>query len=349
MNKRIALLCDTHFGLRGNAPYFVEKQRQFFQEVFFPYIDKEGIDTIIHLGDVFDKRSTINFVLLDKSKKFFFDEIEKRNLRVIYIIGNHDTYYRNTNFPNSVRLLLEDSKYRKYEIYDSPSEVIVDGQLLCLIPWVNVENQEETKKLIETTKAKYLFGHLEIKGFQMLKGIKSESGFERKYLSNFDMVFSGHFHHRSEEDNIYYLGNPYETTWADYGNQKGFHTFDVKTGDLALIKNPYNSHIEVSDASDVTDEKVGGMIVKVNLKGLDETQINKIYTAFDMLNVKPEDVVFITNPAINKTSEYKVEDLETKSTKELLMEYVDGSIPENIDADKLKKYLNLLHEKGEEA
>jgi len=345
---RVALITDTHFGLRGNSPYFLNRQKEFFEKVFFPEIDKRGIDTIIHLGDVFDKRPLINFVVLNECKNFFFKEIEKRNLRTIFIVGNHDCPFRDTNFPNSVRLLLSETSYEKYEVYDSPTTVDVGGYEICLIPWVNKQNASETKRLIETTNSKYLFGHLEIQGFQMLRGVRCESGFERKYLSNFQRVFSGHFHHRSSEDNVFYLGNPYETTWADYGNQKGFHIFDLKKDDLTLVKNPYISHVEISSHEEVKKEIVSGKIVKVNLKDLAEDEINKIYNAFDILEDKPEDVVFMVNSKFNKESNYVVEDLEMKTTKELLDEYVSEGVPENIDVEKLKLYMNELHDQGME-
>ena len=46
---KIALLGDTHFGVRNDARHFHEYYEKFYSEVFFPYLEEHGINTIIQL------------------------------------------------------------------------------------------------------------------------------------------------------------------------------------------------------------------------------------------------------------------------------------------------------------
>lgn len=343
MNK-IAIIADTHFGLRGNSPFFLEQQRKFFMDIFFPYIDEHKIDTIVHLGDVFDKRNTLNYMIYDESKKFFFDEIEKRNLKIHIIIGNHDTYYRNTNYPNAPRLLLNKPNY---VIYEEPQTVEIKGQKITIIPWVNVENVDKTNDVIANSSARYLMGHLEIIGFQMTIGHVNEKGFDPSSLSSFEKVFSGHFHIRSQNNNIWYTGNPYETQWGDYGNVKGFHILDFDDHSLEFIENPNMTHITVSTIDDFKEEKLSGMIVKVDLSKFTTEEIEKIYNQYDTFTVKPENILFINKNDFIENADVVDPDLGIKSTKDIMKEYVESM---DVIDEKIKDELvELLNKKYDEA
>ena len=57
-------------------------------------------------------------------------------------------------------------------------------------------------------------------------------------FKRFEKVLSGHFHKKSDDGSIYYLGTQYEMTWSDYNCPKGFHIFDTNTRDLTRVSNP---------------------------------------------------------------------------------------------------------------
>ena len=52
---KIALLNDTHFGVRNDSMIFDDFLHKLYEEVFFPYLDEHNIKTLIHLGDVVDR------------------------------------------------------------------------------------------------------------------------------------------------------------------------------------------------------------------------------------------------------------------------------------------------------
>ena len=235
---KIALLTDTHFGCRGDNGTFDNHLKKFYEETFFPTLERESIHRVVHLGDMFDRRKYINYLTLNNCRKYFFDNLDRLGITMDAIVGNHDVFYKNTNQINSPELLLKD--YTNITVWKDPSEVTIDGLEMLFLPWITADNYKQSMELIEKTTAQICMGHLELAGFQMYKGQKNDGGFDAKPFARFDLVCSGHFHHRSSKGNIRYLGNPYELTWADYQDPRGFHIFDTETRELEFIRNPVN-------------------------------------------------------------------------------------------------------------
>lgn len=233
---KIALLGDTHIGARNDSPAFHKHFKKFYEEVFFPYIEQNGVHAIIQLGDVFDRRKYINFNSLHQSRDYFFNKLN--NYPTFMLVGNHDTYYKNTNEVNSPEMLL--TEYDKITPVASPCEVTLGGVTFLLVPWWCDDNNDQVKESLAQTKATHVIGHFEIGGFEMYKGTIHEGGTPKDVFKNFEAVWSGHFHHRSSHGNIHYLGTPYEMTWSDYDDQKGFHVFDTLTREMTFIPNPFS-------------------------------------------------------------------------------------------------------------
>ena len=233
---KIALLGDSHFGARNDSPAFHKFFAKFYNEVFFPYLEENKIETIIQLGDVFDRRKYINFSSLQQSREYFFDRANK--YATFMLVGNHDTYFKNTNDVNSPELLLRE--YGFIHAINSPWELELGGVTFLLLPWICDDNQQECAKALVDTNANVVIGHFEIDGFEMHKGAMHEGGMSYKSFAGAEMVLSGHFHHRSHSHNIHYLGTPYEMTWSDYGDQKGFHILDTETRELTFVPNPHS-------------------------------------------------------------------------------------------------------------
>jgi DNA repair exonuclease SbcCD nuclease subunit len=233
---KIALITDTHWGARGDSPAFAEYFNRFYYEQFFPYLAANGISRIFHLGDIVDRRKYINFVTARHLRKFV-KHCDSSGIRLDVIIGNHDTSFKNTNEVNSMRELFEHSTY-DIHYYSDADVVNVDGTDIAVLPWICSGNYEESMEFIKNTNAQILFGHLELAGFEMYKGAVNDHGFDSKIFDKFDVVCSGHFHHKSTRGNINYLGAPYEMSWSDYNDPRGFHVFDTETRELTYIRNP---------------------------------------------------------------------------------------------------------------
>ena len=237
---KIALINDTHFGARNDSEAFNNYFFKFYDNVFFPYLEEHNIKTLVHLGDIVDRRKFINFNTLNSFREKFVYRLGRMGIDTHVIIGNHDTYWKNTNEINSMTELFTsfDGKYEPW-VYAKPKEVDFDGLKVLMLPWVNKGNEELAKETLKTTDAQIIMGHLEVVGFEMYKGAPNEYGTDPAVFNKFDIVMSGHFHHKSDNGTIFYLGAPYEMTWSDYQDPRGFHIFDTDTRELEHIRNPY--------------------------------------------------------------------------------------------------------------
>ena len=236
---KIALLNDTHFGARNDNPAFVKYFNRFFDEIFFPYLQEHNITTLIHLGDVVDRRKFINYNTAHNFQTKFWRRLWDMKIDTHIVLGNHDTYYKNTNKINAMQQLVTtfDGVNEPF-IYDKPATVNFEGLDILFLPWICPETEEESIYEIDNSQAQVCIGHLEIKGFEMHKGHLQEHGLEIDQFRRFDKVMSGHYHRKSDNGTIYYLGTQYEITWADYNCPKGFHIFDTNTRELTRISNP---------------------------------------------------------------------------------------------------------------
>jgi DNA repair exonuclease SbcCD nuclease subunit len=234
---KVAIINDQHFGVRNDNLVLHSHFEKFYKECFFPRIDEEQIDTILILGDVFDRRKYINFDTLDRTRSYWFDEIQKRNITSHYVLGNHDVYFKSTNRISSPALLLRD--YDNLFVYEEPTEIDLDGTTVLLLPWINNENYERSMEAIESSNASIVGAHLELRGFEMYRGAVNEHGLSHSTFAKFDSVFTGHFHHKSTKDNIHYLGAPYEMTWSDYDDPRGFHIYETRSQELTFVSNQF--------------------------------------------------------------------------------------------------------------
>ena len=234
---KICLLNDTHFGARGDSQLFLDYFMKFFDEVLFPYLKENDIKTIIHAGDLMDRRKFVNFSILKQVRTKIMDRIKDEGMVFHCIIGNHDIYYRNTNEVNSVRELFSDDII----IHETPSVVNFDGLDLAFLPWINKTNYDDSIEFIKTASAPILIGHLELTGYDVLRGVKylGEKGMDPALFQRYEKVLSGHFHCKQDKDNIYYLGTQYQITFADLEDPKGFHILDTETRELEFIENPF--------------------------------------------------------------------------------------------------------------
>ena len=345
---KIALITDTHWGARGDSPAFAEYFNRFYYEQFFPYLAANGISRIFHLGDIVDRRKYINFVTARHLRKFV-EHCDSSGIRLDVIVGNHDTSFKNTNEVNSMRELFEHSTY-DIHYYSDPAVVDVDGTNIAVLPWICSGNYEESMQFINNTNAQILFGHLELAGFEMYKGAVNDHGFDSKIFDKFDTVCSGHFHHKSTRGNINYLGAPYEMSWSDYNDPRGFHIFDTETRELEFIRNPLTmfNKVHYHDQDKTLDEIMDmdfdhykGSYVKLIV----HTKTNPYW--FDMFVDKIEKAGVLDLQVVDDNLNLQLEDdgdivSEAEDTLTVLNKVVD-QVESRVDKKVLYNFLSSLY------
>ena len=233
---KIAIITDTHFGARNDNLNFNEYFYKFYDDIFFPTLKEQGISTCVHMGDVVDRRKYISYRIANDFRERFVNRFKEMDIDLHIIIGNHDTYYKNTSEVNSMQELVGSDNFK---IYTGPEVVNFDGMPILFVPWINPSNYEASIDALETANADIAMGHLEVNGFEMHRGQMAEGSWDKHSFRRFETVFSGHFHHKSDDGHIYYLGTPYQIYWNDWDDPKGFHIFDTGTRELERIINTY--------------------------------------------------------------------------------------------------------------
>jgi DNA repair exonuclease SbcCD nuclease subunit len=349
---KVAIIGDTHFGVRNDNLNFHSYFRRFYEDVFFPEIDARGIRHLVHLGDLVDRRKYIQYLTSNLLHDTFMGPVFDRGLEFHIMAGNHDCTYKHTNEVNAIRSLYGHSKHQ-FHLYERPETVEIAGLEVCMVPWVCADNEKDFYLEMSRTKAQVCMGHLELAGFEMDRGHIAEHGMDLSHFSKFDVVLSGHYHHKSTVGNISYLGSPCQFTWADYDDVKGFHVLDTETRELEFIRNPYEVFRKYfyDDARREADEMLAfdpniyvGSYVKVVIKnkndnGLFDTVMNRIESG------GPADIQIVEDHLnLDSVSEEDLVD-EAQDTVTILKKYVQG-IDTPVDRKRIETFLRDLYEEA---
>ena len=321
---KVAIITDQHFGARKNSKHFHDYFLRFYNDIFFPTIEKAGITTVVDMGDTFDSRKGIDFSSLSWAKDNYYDRLADMGCTIHTIVGNHTAYYKNTNDVNAVDLLL--SEYDNVKVYSEATEIKLDNLNVLLIPWINNENEKKTLKMIGKTKSPMVMGHLECKGFRIHRGYVMETGTDVKVFDKFEKVYSGHYHTRSDDGRVFYLGNPYEMFWNDLADTRGFHIFDTETLEHTPIDNPYrmfytifyeDHNYQTFDTREYEDKIVKVIVRKKSNPRKFEKFIDKLY------NSNVYELKVVENFQLEESEDFEA--FESEDTLSILNRYVEES------------------------
>lgn len=343
---KIAIITDTHYGARKGSKLFHDYFEEFYKNIFFPTLDEQGIDTVVHMGDAFDSRKGIEFKSLDWAKRVVFNPLKERGIKVHLMVGNHDAYYKNTNEINAINLLLKE--YDNVKVYSSATEVELGNLKTLFIPWINEQNQNQTEKLIQKTTCECAMGHLELQGFRVNRQITMDHGMESKLFDKFTKVFSGHYHTRSDNGRIFYLGNPYEIYWTDVNDPRGFTIFDTETLEHYPVNNPYrifyNIYYEDQDYQIFDTSEYKNKIVKLIVRK--KSDIKKFEKFVDKLYSSGiADLKVVENFDFSSLTEEQSEVFESEDTLSILDRYIQETDTE-LDKSNIQSIIREIYQEA---
>lgn len=321
----VAIISDTHFDFKRANKIFHEYFERFYQDVFFPTLRDRRIDTVVHMGDAFDNRKGVSYWGLEWAQRVFYDELLKNKIEVHQICGNHDAFHKTTNKTNAVDTLLKN--YSNISCYTEVDECKI-GNLNCLmVPWICKDNEQESLSAIQRTQAKVVFGHLELNGFYLFPGKLQELGNSIDIFEKFDRVFTGHYHTRSDNGKIFYLGNPYQMFWSDVMDTRGFHIFDTETYEMEFIENPYKifhkAYYNNTELLKYNFSEFENKFIKLIIKSKDnETHYNEFLDK--IINLKHYGLNIIDDTLLETNLE-NIQELESEDTLTILSNYIDST------------------------
>ena len=339
---KVAIITDTHYGCRKGSKLFQDYFESFYKNIFFPTLEQHGIANVIHMGEAFDSRKSIDYQSLEWTKRVVLDPLSKYNVHML--VGNHDAYYKNTNNVNSPSLLLQN--YSNIKTYSDPEVVKIGNLNTLFIPWICADNEEKTLRLIKKSGCKVAMGHLELNGFEAYRGHTMDDGMDSIVFDGFTKVFSGHYHTRSTNGVVFYLGNPYEMYWNDVNDTRGFHIFDTETLEHTPVDNPYRMyyiiHYEDTNYQTFDTREYENKIVKVIVRKKTNTKkfekfIDKLYTS----NVA--ELKIVENFQIEENENFEA--FESEDTLSVLNRYIEES-EINLDKKIIQKMFKEIYQEA---
>lgn len=347
---KIAILGDTHLGARNASGHFSKFFNKFFSEVFYPYLVEHDIKDVIQLGDLFDNRTQLSVKAYHACKTTWFDPLITHNIHMHCLVGNHDTFYKSSLQINTPELLLQHEYRGHLSVYSSPTVIEIGGTTFAMVPWICDDNKEQTFNFLNKDHvADICCGHFEIDGFEMMRGVAGHGGLPRELFSRFEMTLSGHYHTKSYDDyhRIQYVGTPYEITFADLHDPRGFHIFDTETRVLEFIQNP-NTMFEriiynegwTGDVSSLKGKAVKLVVEKKSdlynfdrfvdsVKLADVYDLNIIENFNDLKSVETDANISVENS--QTIINHYIDKLTTSVDKERLKEFMAGLYAESIN------------------
>lgn len=342
MNKFI-ILGDLHWGCRNASPIFFYHFKKFY-DFFFDYVDQNQIDRVYQLGDVFDNRKHCNLKALKAAKEIFFDPLHDRDILTYILVGNHDAHHRNTLDINSPELIL--GEYSNIRVISQPGTIQEKNDTtIDMIPWICQDNEDQILDFISSSKSDLCFGHFEMKHFEMYRGMVAQEGLDPNIFAKYELVCSGHFHTKSRKENILYTGTPYELTWQDFNDPKGFWIFDVDTRKIEFILNPHTTFVRLDYIDDIVPDISDIDLVNkfVKILCVNKTDLYKFDQFLTSVQLKNPYEINIVENTFGGCGDVIVDDsIDLEDTLSVLDHYID-SVETTVDKARIKTFMNALY------
>ncbi len=335
---KIALISDTHFGVRKNSEIFLESHLRFFKEQFIPYLENNDIKNVFFLGDICDNRSSMNIKIMNAVYDLFQNTL--KDFKVNVLIGNHDTYFNSSIEINSLKFL---DNLPNVNIIEKITTIEIDNKKIVMVPWI--VNYDEFIKEFKNIKCDLCFGHFDIQGFNFNKFKTSEGGISANIFGKCGKVFTGHFHIRNsriyQNNEIIYIGSPFQLNRNDIDERRGFTIVDTETNKYQFIDNNVSlKYISVKYPQSFENIQIKNNIVDVHIDyddSYNENEIQKYLKKIEELNPICTPNIIIDNTVID--GEIDLNEYDISSVTELMKEYVDILEIKN----KNEIYENLLN------
>lgn len=342
--SRIWFLADTHFGYKNDDEIWLDDLGGYFENVVIPLMKKEykDGDILVHLGDVFDNRSTVGLNTLCRTINIF-EKLSEIFEDIRIIVGNHDIYNKSSNDITSIRII---ERIPNIKVYGKPEVDVIDGKKILFNPWVN--SLEDENKLLSSVDVDYIFGHLDVNGCLLnTKGSRSMSAnsIDSKNFKE-SVVFAGHIHKKQDYKNVHYVGSPYQLKRGEIGDACGITILDIKSGKTTFYENTYSPKYKDFSIYEILDKTIGDLKdewnnchIDLTVKRSDVIQC-KFNTITDELNgyFREFTIHTVDDDMMIERTENETDSVERKSADEYVKEWFKDN---DIEGKRLERMMEL--------
>ena len=223
------LFTDIHFGLKLNTEVFLNIAQQNVEWII-QQIEENDIDNVIFCGDWFHQRSAVSVNTLHRSYESL--KLLASKVKNLYlIVGNHDSYYKNTIKVHSLKTF---EQFDNVKIIEEPTHIKLGNKDTLLVPW-GVELEE-----LKQHTADIMLGHFEPGGVRVHGQMMENSHCGPEDLTSVSpVVFSGHYHSynnlkTNNGGRLIFIGSPSQQNWGDVDEQRGVIVFDETKANLDI-------------------------------------------------------------------------------------------------------------------
>ena len=334
-NIKLGIFTDLHLGVQKDALTRLEQTNKCIDWIIKQF-KKQGVEWIIFDGDFFDSRFSINVQTLN----YAIDIINKLSQyfnKLFFIIGNHDTYYKNTNETNSISFFKEIGGIEDVIIIqEQPYFIQIQDKTIGLFPWgFDIDNYLNQNKDYEVVD--YGFGHFEINGIEQAGSVSSGCKYHYNDLAKLaNIVYSGHYHNSAtyKDNTVIMLGSPLQLNWGEYNRSKYIYTLDVVNDQFISYQNKVNSRFEKIYYSSLennkyTEKKLQKLVhhnfikfvIDKTYKFEDVLKYTDILKKYKPLTLEIEYLISLTSDIISQSTEQLVKS-NSKDNKEYLHQYI---------------------------
>jgi len=262
----------------------------------------------------------------------FFEPARARGITVHWALGNHDLPYKHSLHLSSHEAFRE---YDNVHIYQDATTISVEDVPVLMVPWLCEGNMTSSLSAIRAFTGGVVMGHFEFGNFDMFRGVPNIHGMSTDDFRHFNLVLSGHYHHKSSQANIHYLGAPYEMIWSDAEDARGFHWWTPQTHQLDFVENPhrlfYRFTYDDTDQSgtyvhtlldSMREENLTQKIVKVTVKQKTNTVWYDTFVDA-VMKLGAHDIQFTDDTAWSTEDFGAVDHDHTLDTQTLIMRYIE--------------------------
>lgn len=251
----IALISDQHFGVNNFCSAQHKSFAFFYDQIFFPALEKRRIKTVIDLGDTFDRSAVPDEHLISWAKRNYFDRLLNLGIQLVVLRGNHNPKKSgNGRLIDAITSI--GNEYSNINLVDSPKYLTLDSKNILLSPYIDhklglKKSSMNHKKSFDQYFSRFsdsrvdlIMTHLAFSEHKVFENKNTTGGFSPKmqYLKNLRTpIISGHYHPRSSRTSpsISYLGAPYALKRSEFNVKRGFHFLDTDSLKLEYLENTF--------------------------------------------------------------------------------------------------------------